>query len=145
MQVLCANQRGCTSNWETTYLSIRDKQPPPDIIILTETKLTSDMTGMRGLIARDMKHYHLHHSSIPNNTGQKIPGRAGVLLPTHTSLGPPTKVEILPTLAGHLAHVTLDYKDNAIHIVGVYAPTDEPATKQKMYNHLQHLTQTLPK
>ena len=132
------NCRGIRTNWESIYTAIQNMATKPEIIVLTETKLTSSsMKRMKGAISKDMNDYHLHHSSTPDTVEQTTRGRGGVILLTHKHLGPTTKVEVQTTLAGALAHVTLDQPEGHIHIMGVYMPAEEPHVRQAAYEYLR--------
>ena len=130
------NCRGIRTNYESIYENINHHKP--DIMILTETKLTSGMKHTLKQLQRDLPEYQMHHSSQPkpNQTGT---GAGGVILLiknqyAHTI----TKIEVSPALAGNLCHVCIPtHNQNQLHVIGVYMPGENPGTQAQIYQYLQ--------
>ena len=139
-EIITVNCRGIRSNWESIYTAIQELQKTPDVIIFTETKLTTNMRGMRAAISRDMGQYNMHHSSVPNPKHLDNRGRGGVIILTHTRLGPITKVEVQPNLAGALVHIRLNSPEYPTHIMGIYMPDEEPQTRLAVYEYIKDHT-----
>ena len=93
-------------------------QLQPDIIILTETKLTSGMHYDLNKIKRDYQNYQMHHSSKPGSPTQSPSGGVITLIKNHYA-HTITKPEVTPELAGHLV-----FRGGAP--LGAPASTDEP-------------------
>ena len=137
-EVVTINCRGIRTNWESIYTALKTLQTIPEVIILTETKLTSSsMRRMKGAVSKDMHDYNLHHSSTPDTPGQATRGRGGVIILIHKLLGPITKIETQTNLAGALTHITLDRPEGHTHIMGVYMPAEEPQMRQAVYDYIK--------
>ena len=130
------NCRGIRTNYESIYENINHHKP--DIMILTETKLTSGMKHTLKQLQRDLPDYQMHHSSQPkpNQTGT---GAGGVILLVKNQYAHTiTKIEVSPALAGNLCHICLPTHDqNQLHVIGIYMPGENPGTQAQIYQYLQ--------
>jgi exonuclease III len=113
-------------------------QLQPDIIILTETKLTSGMHYDLNKIKRDYQNYQMHHSSKPGSPTQSPSGGVITLIKNHYA-HTITKAEVRPELAGHLVHTSLPFSNSCTHILGIYMSSDCANTRKKIYAYIQDL------
>jgi len=142
--IITSNCRGIFSSWETLYDHIRTNEP--DIAILTETKLTSNNTGIINMIKQDLSDYHFHHSSKTikqaTNADNIVTRSAGVItLIKKTLTTHPIKHEVPTDIAGHLTHQTIN---NTTHILGVYMPCNDPAKRARIYEHIHYIISQNP-
>ena len=144
-RLLTMNCRGIRTNQDSIAITVADTKP--DIMILTETKLISNMHGANKLIKETLSEYELHASSITKTTASRTAGHetgrgaAGVLVGIHkkyAATGCMRKIEIFPELAGHVVHTILQTPgSNPIHTVGVYMPTVDHTKRSKVYEYIQ--------
>jgi hypothetical protein len=91
-----------------------------------------------------MGDYQMHHSSIIHPKGQKTPthGAAGVIILINNKYAATyTKMEVNPSTAGYLAHVTIGTQNATLtHIIGTYMPNDKPLIRRKVYDYIESIT-----
>ena len=138
------NCRGIGSSWEMIYDHIRTNKN--DIVILNETKLTSNRKSIMNMIKKDMPDYHFHHSSKTiqqaTNANNTITHSAGVItLIKKTLTTHPINHEVPTEIAGHLTHQTIN---NTTHILGVYMPCNDPTKRAAIYNHIHYIISKNP-
>ena len=140
--IMTLNTRGMRSNLDVVTAAVGDCDP--DILVLTETKLTSNMhrnqTGKR--IRHALLPFQLTMSSKPPRQpdGGALHAQAGVVLGVRheiAALCAPAYAPVPASLGGHISHITLHAPGQTrSHFVGIYMP-EVRDTRVSIYQYLR--------
>jgi exonuclease III len=111
--------------------TIMASNQPPDIMVVTETKLKSQ--PRQQWLHRLFKGYTIKHTTHPQVS------KAGVLLAVSQALAELGELKLQPTppeLNGFLVHATLHRPNSTpLHLVAVYCPHQLPI-REEIYKHI---------
>jgi exonuclease III len=115
-------------------LTILSTPQPPDILIVTETKLKSQ--PQKQWLHRLFTGYTVKHTTHPNAS------KAGVLIAVSKTLTELGELEVLSSpaeLNGFLIHASLRRPNSTpVHLVAMYCPHQMP-TRKELYKHVSQL------
>ena len=148
IKILTWNIEGSSHN--AAELSQLLTQHQPDVLILTETKLTKSRPSPVWL-TRLLSRYTLFYSSAPATARASIRSHGGVLVAINHRLTLPgtfTHHSLHPHLDGHLAIVSLHPPSSSpLHVIGVYFPCHNPSLTTQLIaqidTHLHTTSQDL--
>ena len=109
-----------------------------DVLMLTETKLTSDKhKRWNRTIRKSTPAYHTYTSCSPHRTGER-----GVALLIHRKLAHPVRHHDPPTSnipPGCMIHVTIMPRHTAhpTHLIALYIPLDDNDARTRIYAYVR--------